>query len=274
MAISSLFMIKSIWDQGMIPRFPFHTKFRKELGISGFFGKRYTIDKIYYTMLGIESRKISYLRIDILGDSIRERNLETWGLYIGGIGMGTFDICYSNFSSLKLSDFNDLKVFWNTMTQGQLLGNMGDERNGGGMRKKLKITVAHFNNTALLQSCAKTLLGRCMNPVKQNMAALLTKLPKIWNLEGKVTGKDLGLGKFQFEFEEVEDIEGVLQLQPYHFDYWMIAVAKWQPKRDLNFPAEIPFWVRVLGIPKEYRTAEAFESIGDAIGQTVKVDLD
>lgn len=57
-----------------------------------------------------------------------------------------------------------------------------------------------------------------MNPVEQDMAALLTKLPKIWNLEDKVVGTDLGFGKFQFDFESKEDIEAVLSLQPFHFD--------------------------------------------------------
>ncbi|KAJ4869587.1 Uncharacterized protein Rs2_48847 [Raphanus sativus] len=91
---------------------------------------------------------------------------------------------------------------------------------------------------------------------------------------GHVTGKDLGMGMFQFDFDKEEDIEGVLKLQPYHFDYWMIAIAKWQPKRSLTFPSEIPFWVRVLGVSKEFRTAKTFASIGDAIGKTLEVDVE
>ncbi|KAJ4889263.1 Uncharacterized protein Rs2_29011 [Raphanus sativus] len=160
------------------------------------------------------------------------------------------------------------------MAQGQLLGSLGETRNGEGTRKRLKITVAHFDNSDLIKSCSKLLMGRCMNPQAQEMKALLSKLPMIWKLEDRVVGKDLGHGKFQFEFEKEEDIEGVLKLQPYHFDYWMIAVAKWQPKRSLNFPFEIPFWVRVLGVSKEFRTVEAFESIGDAIGRVIEVDLE
>lgn len=80
-----------------------------------------------------------------------------------------------------------------------------------------------------------------MNPPAQEMKALLSNLPKIWNLVDRVVGKDLGMGKFQFEFEKEEDIDGVLKLQPYHFDYWMLALAKWQPKRSPNYPSEIPF---------------------------------
>ncbi|KAJ4889353.1 hypothetical protein Rs2_29101 [Raphanus sativus] len=160
------------------------------------------------------------------------------------------------------------------MAQAQLMGTMGDSRNSEGTRKRLKITVAHFDNSDLIKSCSRILVGRCMNPPLQEMKALLTNLPKIWGLVDRVTGKDLGLGKFQFEFEKEEDIEGVLKLQPFHFDYWMIALAKWQPKRSINYPSEIPFWVRVLGVSKEFRTVPTFESIGDAIGKVVEVDLE
>lgn len=154
------------------------------------------------------------------------------------------------------------------------MGAMGESRQGEGTRKRLKITVAHFDNSDLIKSCSRIVVGRCMNPPDQEMKALLNNLPKIWGLVDRVTVKNLGLGKFQFEFEREEDIEGVLKLQPYHFDYWMVALAKWQPKRSINYPSEIPFWVRVLGVSKEFRTVPTFESIGGAIGKVVDVDLD
>ncbi|KAF8117969.1 hypothetical protein N665_0007s0018 [Sinapis alba] len=63
-------------------------------------------------------------------------------------------------------------------------------------------------------------------------------------------------------------------MQPYHFDYWMLAMARWQPKKAKNFPSYITFWVRVLGVPLEFLAAPTFESIGDAIVETSEVDLD
>lgn len=113
-----------------------------------------------------------------------------------------------------------------------------------------------------------------MNPVAQDLKALLQNLPKIWKLESRVTGADLGFVKFQFVFEREEDIEGVLRHQPYHFDYWMLALARWQPRKDQRFPTEIPFWVRLFGVPTDFRTTPTYESIGDAIGRTVDVDLE
>ncbi|KAJ0267257.1 hypothetical protein HA466_0011130 [Hirschfeldia incana] len=106
------------------------------------------------------------------------------------------------------------------------------------------------------------------------MTALLSNLPKIWNLENRVAGVDLGHGKFQFDFEAEEDIEEVLKNQPYHFDYWMLSLARWQPMKSRNYPSEITFWIRVVGVPGDYWGEPSFESIGDAIGKTVEVDLD
>lgn len=54
----------------------------------------------------------------------------------------------------------------------------------------------------------------------------------------------------------------------------MLALARWQPKKSQLFPSEIPFWVRLIGVPLEFRTVPTFESIGNAIGKTVAVDLD
>lgn len=112
-----------------------------------------------------------------------------------------------------------------------------------------------------------------MNPPDQDMKALLQNLPKIWKLEDRVVGTDLGHGKFQFDFQTEEDIQAVMMLQPFHFDYLMLALARWQPKKPQTFPSEITFWVRLLGVPMAFRTVATMQSIGDAIGTTVALDV-
>lgn len=89
-----------------------------------------------------------------------------------------------------------------------------------------------------------------------------------------MVGADLGMGRFQFHFDKEEDIVAVLEMQPYHFDYWMIALARWQPKMVRDFPSEIPFWIKIEGVPTEFWSTPTFQSIGDAIGETTDVDLD
>lgn len=88
------------------------------------------------------------------------------------------------------------------MTQGQLVGKVGEIKNGEGTRKRLKISVPHFDNSDLIKSYSKTLIGRCMNPEKQKVNSLLMMILKIWKVEERVTGADLGMGRFQFHFEK------------------------------------------------------------------------
>ncbi|KAL0898888.1 hypothetical protein Bca101_082849 [Brassica carinata] len=113
-----------------------------------------------------------------------------------------------------------------------------------------------------------------MNPSKQDVKLLLTMLPKIWKVEDRVVGADLGLGRFQFDFDQKEDIEQVLKMQPFHFDYWMLSLVRWQPRVERNYPNEITFWVRVLGVPLQLWAAQTFEIIGGAIGRVIEVDVD
>ncbi|KAF2560487.1 hypothetical protein F2Q70_00018085 [Brassica cretica] len=158
-----------------------------------------------------------------------------------GIGDG-------NFQGYKAEDGNLIFSFdfgWFGLITSQLLGNAGEVKNGEGTRKCLKISVPHFDNSALIKTFSKTLIGRY-----------------------------LGFSKFQFDFDKEEDMKGVLKLQSFHFDYWMLSLVRWQPKKSSLYPSEITFWVRVIGVPVEFETVPTFESIGEAIGRVVAVDLD
>ncbi|CAH2046613.1 unnamed protein product, partial [Thlaspi arvense] len=66
---------------------------------------------------------------------------------------------------------------------------------------RLRITVPSFDNTELIRGYWRTLIGKCMNPTIQNINTLL-----IWKVEDRVAGADLSMGRFQFDFDEEEDI--------------------------------------------------------------------
>ncbi|KAG2314382.1 hypothetical protein Bca4012_065049 [Brassica carinata] len=162
---------------------------------------------------------------------------------------------------------------WFKMTQGQWLTKSGGKKCEVS-KPCLKITVPRFDNSELIASFDKTLIGRCMNPQKQDMKILLFMLPRIWQVEGRVVGTDLGLGRFQFVFEEEEDITEVLKMEPFHFDYWMVSLVRWKPVLEVNYPSRITFWVRVLDIPLQFWAAQTFRSVGEAIGRIQgEVDL-
>ncbi|KAJ4885335.1 hypothetical protein Rs2_35428 [Raphanus sativus] len=169
------------------------------------------------------------------------------------------------------------------MTQGQWITKSGGKTVEAN-KPCLKITVPRFDNSELIASYDKTLIGRCMNPQKQDMKVLLFMLPRIWQVEERVVGTDLGLGRFQFVFQEEEDITEVLKMEPFHFDYWMVSLVRWKPVLEVNYPSRINFWVRVMDIPLQFRAAQTFRSVGEAIGKVqgevdmregrVRVELD
>lgn len=84
--------------------------------------------------------------------------------------------------------------------------------------------------------------------------------PMIWNIEDRVAGADLGLGRFQFDFDREEDIIEVLKMEPFHFDNWMLSLVRWVPRVDVNYPSEITFWVRVLGVPFHFLGGTHFQN--------------
>lgn len=160
------------------------------------------------------------------------------------------------------------------MSQSRFIGKGGAEGSKGMSGLKMKIKIPYFDNSALIAGYSKTVIGRCMNPRLQDMKALLFMFPRIWQLEGRVVGADLGLGRFQFDFDHEEDIVEVLKMEPFHFDLWMLSMVRWKPSVDPAYPSLIRFWIRVLGIPIEYWAEPTFKGIGEALGSDVVVDLD
>ncbi|XP_024016583.1 uncharacterized protein LOC112089946 [Eutrema salsugineum] len=170
--------------------------------------------------------------------------------------------------------FLGLNFLLKRMSQSNLMKQTASGKKIAVSSKKMKITVPHFDNLELIQGYSKTLIGRCMNPAVQDMKALLYMLPHIWKAEERVAGADLGLGRFQFDFEREEDITEVMKMEPFHFDYWMLSIERWAPVVDPKYPSSIMFWVRIIGIPLHFWAEPTFQSIRKALGYVKAVNLD
>ncbi|KAL0697098.1 hypothetical protein Bca4012_064278 [Brassica carinata] len=114
------------------------------------------------------------------------------------------------------------------------------------------------------------------HPDGRSVDALLKHMPKrrIWDIEGRVHGTNLGNNKFLFDFEKDEDLEKVLQKRPCHFNKWSFALERWTPKIKEEFPNSIPFWANVVGVPIHYKKLETFESVGKALGTYDKAEVE
>ncbi|XP_010511133.1 PREDICTED: uncharacterized protein LOC104787294 [Camelina sativa] len=134
------------------------------------------------------------------------------------------------------------------------------------------VTISNSVLAQRIQQFSMTLIGRLMNPVRQIMESLVANFPKIWKLEEKVVGADLGQGVFQFNFDDEEDIPSILQNRPYHFDGWMVSLERWEPIISSSYPSAINFWVKVTGIPMHLWEVATLEAIGKKIGKIQEVD--
>ncbi|XP_019083131.1 PREDICTED: uncharacterized protein LOC104700783 [Camelina sativa] len=123
-----------------------------------------------------------------------------------------------------------------------------------------------------IQQFSMTLIGRLMNPSIQRMESLLVNFPKIWKLEDKVVGDDLGQGLFQFNFEAEEEIQSVLLNGPYNFDGWMVSLVKWETIISSTYPSAINFWVKVTGIPMHLWEDATLRAIAKKVGILREID--
>lgn len=111
-----------------------------------------------------------------------------------------------------------------------------------------------------------TIIGRVTNPNLQKPRSVIDFMPQVWNLEGQVTGRALGLEKFQFKFETETDLTMVLEKGPYHYKKWMLILQRWEPTVSEQFPSTIGFWVRIHGIPLHLCSDKTVETIGIQLG--------
>ncbi|CAL9225059.1 unnamed protein product [Arabidopsis halleri] len=103
---------------------------------------------------------------------------------------------------------------------------------------------------------------------------LKNNLTLFWNLEDRVSGKELGPGRFQFTFKREEDLQLVLIWSPFHFKHWMFILQRWEPVISDDFPSDILFWIQLQGVPQHYWTEKALRTIGEELGKVEVTDTD
>lgn len=131
-------------------------------------------------------------------------------------------------------------------------------------RSPLRIPAS--DTSALIAANSLILIGRVTNPLIQRPKAIVDYLPQYWNLESKVTGRDLGPEKFQFKFESEKDMLAVLNKSPFHFKKWMLILQRWEPIISESFPSQISFWVKIHDIPNHHWSDRTIHTIGSDLG--------
>lgn len=138
------------------------------------------------------------------------------------------------------------------------------------------IRVPAFDNSDLIAKFKQTLIGRMFHSDGRSVEALLKHMPKrrIWDVEGRVRGTNLGNNRFHFDFDKEEDLIKVLEKKPCHFNRWSFSLERWTPTIKEDFPNSLPFWAVVSGVPIHYKKLETYESVGKALGVYDKADVE
>lgn len=124
----------------------------------------------------------------------------------------------------------------------------------------------------LINEYRLSLTGKILNPKKQNVERLIVAMPQQWGLSEKITACDLGNGRFLFNFDNEEDLMSVLNKAPFHHNYCMFVLERWEPVIDENYPSMIPFWIQLQGIPLHLCTELNLRTIGDKLGSVDLID--
>ncbi|KAG2246175.1 hypothetical protein Bca52824_085803 [Brassica carinata] len=143
----------------------------------GIFGKAQEIEEIRVVMVAQRIWILPRSGVEI-GNSVNHLS-DLGGIWLGSVEeiLEIMVILFQIFIKMVTRGFGIV---------GQLVGKGEDTKNGEMARKRLKISVPHFDNSDLIKSYALTLVGRCMNPEEQKVDALLVMLPKIWKVEERM----------------------------------------------------------------------------------------
>lgn len=136
------------------------------------------------------------------------------------------------------------------------------------------IDIPEQDTSHLIQGYGLSLIGKVLNPKKQDVEKLIAYMPQQWGLEGKISANDLGNGKFLFNFESEEDLQSVLEKGPFHYNFWMIVLVRWEPIVHDEYPWELTLWTQLTGLPLHFWLEATMRSIGEKVGHVLEVDED
>lgn len=119
-----------------------------------------------------------------------------------------------------------------------------------------------------------SLIGRILNPHCQKMPALIMKMPRKWEKEGRVRGIALTPERFQFIFQSEHDLLDVLEKGVHTFNEWVIPLERWVENPTEDYLQYVPIWVQISNIPVNCYTTEALIALRDLVGKTKVVAFD
>ena len=104
------------------------------------------------------------------------------------------------------------------------------------------------------------------------MEAMARTFKQLWGSINSFKICHLGDHKVLFVFDNLPDVDRIIQSQPWRFDKHLVVLLRYKndiPIRDLEFN-KATFWVRVYDIPIRFMTRKGAEGLCEASGEVGK----
>ncbi|KAF3559331.1 hypothetical protein F2Q69_00014327 [Brassica cretica] len=135
------------------------------------------------------------------------------------------------------------------------------------------IQVTDQDDSPTIHDYRLSLIGKILNPKKQTVEKLIQTMSAQWGMQDRITANNLGNGKFLLNFLNEDDIKAVLYQGPFHYNFCMFVLVRWEPVVHDDYPWIIPFWVEITGIPLHMWTIKNLRNIGGRLGHNDTVEL-
>ncbi|XP_056862299.1 uncharacterized protein LOC130509983 [Raphanus sativus] len=119
-----------------------------------------------------------------------------------------------------------------------------------------------------------SILGRLLNPARQQMDKMIEDMPRVWRVYGRVRGIALSAEKFQFIFQREEDMITVLNDHPWTYYQWTMLLDRWIPSPPANFLSSVDVWVRIFHIPVNHYNIDTMNFLASKIGHVLEIAYD
>lgn len=124
-----------------------------------------------------------------------------------------------------------------------------------------------------INSMSNSLVGKFMG-LRPNIEVVRAYVKRKWALKGNVEILTLPKGLLSFTFSCEENKFRILCGSPWLVGKTSLVLRKWQPNLNMNdsLLAQVPVWVKLLGLPLEYWAESIFSGIANSFGELLSID--
>ena len=134
-------------------------------------------------------------------------------------------------------------------------------------KEKQDFTLPEDHRKGEFVIAAKFLTSRFLQ-----MEAVARTFKQIWRFNNGFRIRNQGNNTVLFVFDNLADVEKILNSQPWSFDKHLIIMQRYAndgPVNELSFN-KVPFWVQVHDIPCSFLTRKIAEKLCDVVGEVQK----